>query len=380
MSSLEQRILRQLTDLRHQHLLRGPVVTEVLPDGMCTRDGQQLVNFGCNDYLGLGARSGIAASAGFGATASALVGGRSAAHDRLETALAEFEATESALLFPTGYAANLGVLTGLIGKGDAVFCDRDNHASLIDGARMSGAAFHVYRRQRLDGLRSSLADRRSDFECCVIVTDGVFSMDGTVAPLVELCDIADEYDTAVLVDEAHGTGVLGRMGRGASEHAGVEDRVLARIGTMSKAMGGMGGFVAGAESLTQLLRNTARTQFFSTALPPALCERMAGSLQTIRQEPAGRQRLQQLTECAHQQLERLSLDSVPCGVAPIVPIIVPGNEAVIAAAERLADAGFFVPAIRSPTVKAGTERLRMSLTVDHSEEQIAAALKHVSIS
>ncbi|HAD59869.1 MAG TPA: 8-amino-7-oxononanoate synthase, partial [Planctomycetaceae bacterium] len=170
-----------------------------------------------------------------------------------------------------------------------------------------------------------------------------------------------------------------RMGRGACEHARVEDRVLARIGTMSKAMGGMGGFVAGSESLTQLLRNTARTQFFSTALPPVVCERMTDSIRTIQNDAAGRQRLQQLTQFAHEQIGRLSLASVPGGIAPIVPIIVEGNEAVTAAAERLADVGFFIPAIRSPTVKAGTERLRMSLTVNHSEEQIATALRHMSV-
>lgn len=379
MSSLEERICRQLTDIQEKHLLRSPVITEVQPDGMCTRDGRELVNFGSNDYLGLAAVSGTGAATGLGAAASALVGGRSAAYDRLEAALAEFEATESALLFPTGYAANLGVLSGLIGKGDAIFCDRDNHASIIDGARLSGATFLVYRRQRLDALRIALSQRRAESECCVIVTDGVFSMDGTMAPLAELCDIAEEYDAAVIVDEAHGTGVLGRMGRGACEHARVEDRVLARIGTMSKAMGGMGGFVAGSESLTQLLRNTARTQFFSTALPPVVCERMTDSIRTIQNDAAGRQRLQQLTQFAHEQIGRLSLASVPGGIAPIVPIIVEGNEAVTAAAERLADVGFFIPAIRSPTVKAGTERLRMSLTVNHSEEQIATALRHMSV-
>ena len=377
MSSLNERIKRQLRGLQTDHLLRSPSITEGRADGMCERNGRLLVNFGSNDYLGLASKLYVPANTRHGATASALVSGRSAAHDRLESALAEFEGTESALLFPTGYAANVGTLCGLIGKQDAVFCDRDNHASIIDGARLSGASLHIYRRTRLKSLRASLADRRADFDCVIIVSDGVFSMDGTVAPLAELCELAEQFDASVVVDEAHGTGVLGARGRGACELLGVEERVLARVGTMSKAMGGMGGFVSGSKTLTRLLRNTARTQFFSTALPPSVCERMTDSLQFIQNNAASRQRLKKLTEFAHAQIRRLALSTVPEGVAPIVPVLIEGNKAVALAAERLAASGFFVPAIRSPTVKAGTERLRISLSTDHREEQIVAALEQL---
>ncbi|MEZ6131967.1 MAG: aminotransferase class I/II-fold pyridoxal phosphate-dependent enzyme [Planctomycetaceae bacterium] len=313
-----------------------------------------------------------------GATASALVCGRSSWHAALENALAEFEDTQAALLFPTGFAANLGVLTGLVEAGDAVFCDRDNHASLIDAARSCAGRLLVYRSNDLSTLQRSLKRRRCEHERVYIVTDGVFSMDGRVAALSVLCEIAEQHQAAVIVDEAHGTGVLGSHGRGACDLCDVEGRVLLRIGTMSKAMGGLGGFVVGDRPIIDLLRNVARTQFFSTALPPAICAAMLQSLKIITAEPQRRERLAELVAFAHQTLADFGLQTVDRGVAPIVSVLIPGSHSVQDVSQRLHDAGFFLPAIRPPTVAAGTDRLRMSLSVQHTTTQIKAALQQIA--
>ena len=205
----------RLRALRDQDLLRVPAVVDVLPEGRCCIDGRTLVNLGGNDYLNLAHEitpHGTCESAALmpaGATASAAVAGRSRSHAQLEQVLAEFEGTESALLFPTGFAANLGVLGSLVESDDAVFCDRDNHASIIDAARSCDGRLLVYRRDRLEAFEQSLAQRRSSYQRVYIVTDGVFSMDGEAAPLQQLCDIAERHDSAVIVDKAHGTGIIG---------------------------------------------------------------------------------------------------------------------------------------------------------------------------
>lgn len=375
-----QRFRQRLNDLKDSGRLRTERVVNSFSDGTCELDGHRLVNFGGNDYLNLAHEVCLnedfrtVISQQVGSTASALVSGRSRWHAALEVGLADFEATESALLFPTGYAANLGVLDGLIEQGDAVFCDRDNHASIIDACQSCDGRMLVYRRDRLDSLSESLQRRRGNYNRVYIVTDGVFSMDGSIAPLQELCDLAERFHAAVIVDEAHGSGVLGDSGRGASDFCNVEDRVLVRIGTMSKAMGGLGGFAVADRTTIALLRNTARSQFFSTALPPSICAAMLESLRLIQTQPERRQRLADLTTFAYVEIARLGLRSVGVGMAPIIPILPKGNDCVMQLSAKLHEAGFFVPAIRPPTVPQGTDRLRMSLTVKHTQEQIRDAL------
>jgi len=373
--------LQQLDDVGQR---RMPRIVDTFADGTCDIDGRRLVNFGGNDYLNLAHEVSLnddvqrIMQSQAGATASALVCGRSSWHAALETALKEFEDTEAALLFPTGFAANLGVLTGLVEAGDAVFCDRDNHASIIDAARSCAGRLLVYRGNDLQTLKTSLQRRRTEYERVYIVTDGVFSMDGRVAALPELCDIAADDDAAVIVDEAHGTGVLGAHGRGACDLRQVEDRVLLRIGTMSKAMGGMGGFIVGDQPTIDLLRNVARTQFFSTALPPAICAAMLHSLKTITAEPQRRDQLAELVSYAQQAITEFGLHTVPGSVAPIIPILIPNGHSVQNISQRLHDAGFFIPGIRPPTVPVGTDRLRMSLSVQHTTSQIKAALQEIA--
>ena len=380
-----QRLLQQrLAELDDRGQRRRCRTVDCLPGGMCRIDGRDLVNFGGNDYLNLAHEVGHSDQvtglfrSQVGATASALVCGRSQWHDALETALTEFEATESALLFPTGFAANLGLIGSLVQSGDAVFCDRENHASIVDACRNCPGRMLVYRRDRLDSLNESLRSRRAEYGQVFIVTDGVFSMDGCVPDLTLICEIAERHDAMVIVDEAHGTGVLGLHGRGACDVSNVEHRVLARVGTMSKALGGLGGFVVADTTTIDWLRNSARTQFFSTALPPSICAAMLESVRIVQGEPERREHLGQLTAFAHQQIVELGLQSTGPGVAPIIPILLGDEELAVRVSSELLESGWFVPAIRPPTVSAGTARLRLSLTVGHNTEQVKHVLGRIT--
>lgn len=383
-SGLHQRLAQRLQDLHSNGLHRSPRIVNSLPGGMCVIDDKELVNFGGNDYLSLAHEVCLVDSvqavfaAQTGATASAVLAGRSEWHSRLEQQLAEFEDTAAALVFPTGFAANTGVLSSLIEPTDAVFCDRDNHASIVDATRSSDGQFYVYRKDRLESLEESIVRRREKFQQVFIVTDGVFSMDGSIASLGELCRIADRNDCHVIVDEAHGTGILGDFGRGACDFTNVEKKVLVRIGTMSKAMGGLGGFVVGDRQTIDWLRNSARSQFYSTALPPGICAAMIESVRIMRDEPARRHRLAELTALAHQAIADLNLQTVGGGLAPIIPVVVGDDEKVMRVSGSLQQQGWFVPAIRPPTVASGTARLRLSMSVSHTNEQVIQVLKAVA--
>ena len=339
-----------------------------------------------------------------------MIAGRSPLHEQLEAVIAGFEGTESAVLFPSGFAANLGTLTSLVGSTDAVFCDRENHASLIDGGRASRGRFFVYDRTELNRLGESIARRRSEFDAVFIVTDTVFSMDGTLAELPQLCDIAEQFDAAMIVDEAHGTGVFGPTGRGVCELQEVEHRIAVKIGTLSKAIGGLGGFVAGTNVLCEWLWNTARSQFFSTALPPAVCAAAIAAFQVVIDEPERRQILAERAELARGLLTDAGLDVISLTTArpsqsilepssrqgirgsnlesrpafgvnplssPVIAILLRDDDQAVRVSRRLMDRGVFLPAVRPPTVAAGTARLRMSLCCDHTEEQINAAVCQV---
>lgn len=376
--SIQERIAARLQQLHNDGLYRQRRVVQALPGGRCLTDGRELVNFGGNDYLSLAHRldSAVGSDGGpFGATASSAVIGRTPELDQLECALARFEGTEAALVFPTGFAANLGVLQTLIEDTDAVLCDRDNHASIVDACRGSRGRFLVYRRDRPQALEQTLQRRRPSFDHVFIVTDGVFSMDGTMADLPALCELADRYRASVVVDEAHATGVLGQHGRGSTEHTDTEHRVLLRIGTMSKAMGGLGGFVAGDEATIDWIRNRARTQFFSTALPPSVCVAMTQSLKIISSEPALRETLLSHTRLAHCVAGELGLQTISGGIAPIVPVLTGTPDQAVRVSRDLFDAGYFVPAIRPPTVAQGTSRLRFSLCAAHTSAQIRDVLQ-----
>ena len=360
-----------LEGLKRSHLLRPRRLVKSLGPGRSLIDGRELVDFSTNDYLGL-ARDPrlILASADIptGAGASPLVTGRSEQYSQLEQDIADFEGTESALLFPSGFAANLGSVAALVGTGDTVFSDRLNHASLIDGCRLSGARLRVYHQNSLDSLDQQLKSAATSPRR-LIVTDGLFSMDGTVAPLNQLCDLADAHDAMLLVDEAHATGVLGNTGRGTCEFLNVEAKVTLRVGTLSKAVGAAGGFVAGSAAIVDFLWHHARTQVFSTAIPPATCAAASAGLRLIAENNQLQQHLQQLATRLRQHIARLGLDT-PSVDGPIVPIILGDPAVAVSTSARLVECGMFVPAIRPPSVPDDTARLRISLSAAHTEADV----------
>ena len=337
-------------------------------------DGQRLANFGSNDYLDLACDERVRRAAAraieqrWGAAASPLLVGRSPAHADLEADLARFEGTEAALVFSSGYAANVGTITALAGPGDVIYCDRRNHASLIDGSRLSRARMRVYRHRDVDRLRK-LLERDAGFRRRFVVTDAVFSMDGDLAPLDALADLAERYEATLIVDEAHGTGVFGSSGRGGAEHFGVEERVAVRIGTLSKALGSSGGFVAGSRTLVEWLANRARSYVFSTAPPPAVCAAASTALRIVQEEPWRRQRLLDHARRLRERLREGGLD-VGKEVGPILPIAVGDPERAMRCSSALEERGLLVPAIRAPSVPRGTERLRISLSAGHDTESV----------
>lgn len=374
-----------------------------LPDGYCEVDGRRLRNLASNDYLNLAhhprlieaARDALEA-AGVGSKASALVTGRSPYHEELEHRLARFEGEESAVLFPSGYAANVGTIAALAKEKDVVFCDRLNHASLIDGCRLSGAKLRIYRHQELDKLETGLK-KASGFRRRWIVTDSLFSMDGDIAPLKELCDLAERYDASLIVDEAHATGIFGENGRGIAEWQGVEDRIAVRIGTLSKALGTLGGFVTGSQELTDYLWNHARSQMFSTALPPAICAAACRAVQlmdyindlkvrglteeTVDSDGAKlvdemlerRQWLLALSHLLRHEFTKAGLE-VPHGIGPIVAVIFGDAAQTMQVVQDMEAAGFLVAGIRPPTVPNGSSRIRITLTAAVTEEDIESLI------
>jgi 8-amino-7-oxononanoate synthase len=342
---------------------------------------QKLVNFGSNNYLGLAGHPALAQAAaaamqsnGFGAGASPLVTGRDDRHLALEQDIAQFEGTEAALVFTTGFAANVGAITALVGPEDAVFSDARNHASIIDGCRLSGAAIRIYRHKDMAHLAELLAElpalRRK-----LVVTDTLFSMDGDLAPLAEIAALAEEHGAMLLVDEAHATGIFGEHARGVAEHLGAERGVHVRIGTLSKALGASGGFVAGSAALISWLYNRARPYVFSTALPPAVAAAARCGLSLARDQ--GGKKLLETAAGLRTRLELIGLD-VGQSESQIIPVILGDAARTMSAAARLREAGLFVPGIRPPSVPAGHSLLRISLTTEHTSEhldQLIAALR-----
>ena len=344
--------------------------------------GQPLINFGSNDYLGLASDPKILSAVhsaidkeGFGSGASPLVTGRSSLHAELERKLAEFEGAEAALLFPTGYAANVGAITALVGRGDAIYSDELNHASIIDGCRLSGASVHIYRNSAAhtgdascEQLEKDLA-RGSQFRRRLIVTDSLFSMHGTIAALPRLAQLASKYDAMLMVDEAHATGVFGHHGRGLCEESGVESSVSIRVGTLSKALGAHGGFVAGSQRLIDWLANRARPYVFSTAAPPSIAAAAIAALGIVNGEPERRQKVLHLADHLRTLLIQENLIQ-PTSLSQIVPVILGEPARAVAVASALRRQGFFVPAIRPPSVPENQSLLRISLTSRHTESQI----------
>jgi glycine C-acetyltransferase/8-amino-7-oxononanoate synthase len=364
-----------LDDLAQAGLLRRPVTVEGAQGPRVRVDGRELLCFCSNNYLGLAAHPALAEAAakaaeryGTGAGASRLVSGTMTPHRELEDALAEFKRAEAALVFPTGYMANIGIIQALVGRGDSVFCDRLNHASILDGCRLSRATLRVYPHKDVDRL-DALLDRR-DRGTALVVTDTVFSMDGDLAPLPDLVEVCERRGALLMIDEAHATGVLGPTGRGAAEHFGIEPgRIPVHMGTLSKAVGSLGGYVAGRRDLIDLLVNRARSFMYSTALPPPVCAAAAAGLRILRDEPGRRAALWDRAKQLQDGLRRLGRD-VGATESPITPVIVGASDDAVALSRRLFEAGVLAPAIRPPTVPEGTARIRLAPVATHTAEDI----------
>jgi 8-amino-7-oxononanoate synthase len=351
--------------------------------GSICLDGRELINFGSNDYLGLAADERLADAvrralpqAGWGSGASPLVTGRATLHSELETELAKFEGTEAALLFSSGFAANVGAIAALAGKGDVIFSDAKNHASIIDGCRLSGARVQIYPHRDVDGL-ANLLRQAGGFRRRLIVTDSLFSMDGDLAPLTQLAELAEQHDAMLMADEAHATGVFGDRGRGVAESLGVEDGVHVRVGTLSKALGSIGGFVAGPQKLIDWLANRARPYVFSTAPPEAMAAAALAALRIVRDEP---HRRIELLDRARQLRERLTEQGWQIGdrQSQIIPVIIGDPTRAMHLSATLREQGLFIPAIRPPSVPEGQSLLRISVTFAHSDAmlgQLLAALR-----
>jgi 8-amino-7-oxononanoate synthase len=365
----------ELTALDAEHLRRRLITRAGPQTATINVDGRELINFGANDYLGLAAdprltqaATAAAAADGWGAGASPLVTGHAAAHLELEKALAAFEAAEAALVFNSGFAANCGTVAALVGTGDAIYADAKNHASLIDGCRLSKAEIHIYRHCDADNL-AELLRQSSKYRRRLIVTDSLFSMDGDLAPLAQIAELVEQHEAMLMVDEAHATGVFGAHGRGVAEHLGVERAVHIRMGTLSKSLGSAGGFVVGRRSLIDWLVNRARSYVFSTAFPPAVAAAATAALKIVHDEP---ERRRELLASAGALREKLSAQGWNVGrsASQIIPIYLGQPERTMQLAQTLRDKGLLVPGIRPPSVPAGESLLRVSLSAAHTPEMI----------
>jgi 8-amino-7-oxononanoate synthase len=365
-----------------QHLLRQLHVVQSAQGPTLQIEGQQFVQFCTNNYLGLAHDPQVIDAArtaldryGTGAGASRLVAGSMQLHHELETQLAHFKNTQAALIFPTGYMANLAALTTFAGHADLIVADKLNHASLLDGARFSGAAQRTfphknYRRAgQLLARSNAAAGKPGGMGQAFLVTDSIFSMDGDIADLPALCDVADQHNALVIVDEAHATGVLGPTGAGLAEAQDCSDRIALHIGTLSKALGSVGGFIAGPTAAIATLVNTARPFIYTTALPPACCAASLASLDIIQRQPERRVRVIQLARHVKDELTRMGFD---CGASqsPIIPVMLGSADAAMKASAALRQLGIYVPAIRPPTVPRNSARLRISLMSSHTDGHI----------
>jgi 8-amino-7-oxononanoate synthase len=367
-------LARELAALEAQGLRRARRVLETPQRARVRVDGRSYIAFCSNDYLGLAAHPALAAAAcegarryGVGAGASHLVLGHGSAHEALECALARFVGLPAALLFSTGYMANVGLVTALAGRGDAVFADRLNHASLNDAALLSRADLKRYAHCDTAALARLL--ERSHARRRLIVTDAVFSMDGDIAPIAELLALAERYDAWLVIDDAHGFGVLGKGGRGVLEHTGIASPRIVYMATLGKAAGVFGAFVAGPHELIDTLVQRARTYIYTTASPPLLAHALLASLDLVSEGEARRARLGELIRTLRSALAVSPWRLAP-SETPIQPLVVGASTDALALSQRLAEQGLLVPAIRPPTVPQGSARLRISLSADHTIEDV----------
>jgi glycine C-acetyltransferase/8-amino-7-oxononanoate synthase len=341
--------------------------------------GRTYISFCSNNYLGLANHPEVTKAAkdavkkyGWGAGASRLISGNMKLHQALENEISKFKRKEAAIVFPTGYMANIGAICSLVSSGDLVISDRFNHASIIDGCRLSGADFRIYPHRDTVKLENVLK-KSSKYSRRLIVTDTVFSMDGDLAPLPDIVGIAHKYKAMVMVDEAHGTGVFGKSGRGVLEHFNLNKEAEIIMGTLSKAIGSLGGFVSGNGDLINYLRNKARTFMYTTALPPAVCAASIMGIKLIQKDHSLRKSLWRNVHCVKERLKLLNLNVIS-SESPIIPIMIGDAKKAVEMSRFLFERGILIPAIRPPTVPIESSRLRITIMSTHAKNDLEKLL------
>lgn len=369
----------QLDSLSEQGVRRRLRRIDAVRGARVTLGGRELCCLASNDYLGLTQHPRVIEAVreavgrwGWGAGASRLITGHTALHAELEQRLAAFKRTQAALVCSTGYQANLAAIRGLAASGDIVLIDKLNHASIVDACRGCGAVLRVFGHRDYAKLER-LLERSGEYRRRVIVSDSLFSMDGDFADLPRLVELKRRYDATLCIDEAHATGVLGENGRGLAEAMDAESEIDVVVGTLSKALGGIGGFVAGSAAFIEWLVNTAGAFIYTTALPPAACAAAMAALEVVDSEPDRRHRLLERAATLRRELAARGLDTAG-SASQIVPLVIGDAEATVRLADRLLDEGLLVPAIRPPTVPRGSARLRISLHCEHTPSDVSRLL------
>ena len=370
----------RLEDLKRMGLYRSLREVEGPPGTTIVIDGRKLLQFSSNNYLGLANHPRLKAAAmaaveryGVGSGASRLVCGNLDLNRKLEEKLAQLKKKESALLYSTGYMANLGVIAALAGEGDLILSDEYNHASIVDACRLSRAQTRVYPHKRMDELEKLLAGAESS-KRRLIVTDGIFSMDGDIAPLPDLVDLAEKYECLLMVDDAHATGVLGPNGGGTGDHFGLAEKIDVAMGTFGKALGGFGAFVAGDRNMRELLINCSRPFMFTTGLPPSVLAAGIAALEVVEEEPEMRARLRDNANLLRNGIEEMGF-TLAGGETQIIPLLAGDASPAMEMSSLLREEGLFIQGIRPPSVPPGTSRLRITVSAVHTPGEVAFALE-----
>lgn len=372
-------IKEELAGLKYHGLYRSLNTMEDAQSSRTTVNGKRCILLSSNNYLGLTQHPELTAAAreainlwGTGSGGSRLITGNFRLHEELEETIAAFKSTESAILFNTGYMANLGAITALTGQADVIFSDELNHASIIDGCRLSRAKTIIYPHKNAGALEK-LLQQAAGHRRRLIVTDGVFSMDGDLAPLPRLVELAEKYNALLMVDDAHATGVLGPRGAGTASHFGLEGRIPVQMGTLSKAIGSVGGYIAGSRDLIDYLGNKARSFIFSTALPPAAIAAALAAFKVIQENPGLREALHHNARYFRSGLKQAGFN-ILAEESPVIPVLTGDTEKTVQMARLLFSMGVFAPGIRPPTVPPGTGRVRVTVMATHSGDDLDMAL------
>jgi len=370
----------QLEDLKRSGLYRSLREVEGPPGTTIVIDGRKLLQFSSNNYLGLANHPRLKAAAmaaveryGVGSGASRLVCGNLDLNRKLEEKLAQLKKKEAALLYSTGYMANLGVIAALAGEGDLILSDEFNHASIVDACRLSRAQTRVYPHKRMDELEKLLAGAESS-KRRLIVTDGIFSMDGDIAPLPDLVDLAEKYECLLMVDDAHATGVLGPNGGGTGDHFGLAEKIDVAMGTFGKALGGFGAFVAGDRNMRELLINCSRPFMFTTGLPPSVLAAGIAALEVVEEEPEMRARLWDNANLLRNGIEEMGF-TLAGGETQIIPLLAGDASLAMEMSSLLREEGVYIQGIRPPSVPPGSSRLRITVSAAHTRGELAFALE-----